>query len=254
MEQLSLCRTLSPKEPWICSEPEGRKKRGGAQRCEIIKIYQHTVTSLKSGWEALLICTHLKLLGTFLAWQYSFSITFPRTHGRLDVPDAEQQSKTTQQRLETANNKQTLVEQLQKFIFRGFSSPLISLLSVFRVAPHLVWGQARRETPSAGSRGWVPPWTARSCRVSRPGWSEPNRLLGNWGKQTKTLLVAALITWIITAVTVSAQRKERKKGNTYSRMAILSECREDTDDMLWDICIEDEQGMSPRKDEGLGID
>lgn len=37
-------------------------------------------------------------------------------------------------------------------------------------------------------------------------------------------------------------------------MAILSECREDTEDMLWDICIEDEQGMLPRKDEGLGID
>lgn len=25
---------------------------------------------------------------TFLAWQYSFSMTFPRTHGRLEVPDA----------------------------------------------------------------------------------------------------------------------------------------------------------------------
>lgn len=25
---------------------------------------------------------------TFLAWQYSFSITFPRTHGRLEVPVA----------------------------------------------------------------------------------------------------------------------------------------------------------------------
>lgn len=28
---------------------------------------------------------------TFFAWQYSFSITFPSTHGRLDVPDAKQQ-------------------------------------------------------------------------------------------------------------------------------------------------------------------
>ena len=25
---------------------------------------------------------------TFFAWQYSFSITFPRTHGRLAAPDA----------------------------------------------------------------------------------------------------------------------------------------------------------------------
>lgn len=51
-------------------------------------------------------------------------------------------------------------------------------------------------------------------------------------KQTKTPLVVALITWMVAAVTVSAQRKEGKKGNTHSRMAILSECREDTDDML----------------------
>lgn len=112
MEQLSLCRTLSPKEPWICSEPEGRKKKRRSAEMwnnhtadKEIKIYQHTVTSLKSGWEVLLIYTHLKLLGTFLAWQYSFSITFPRTHGRLDVPDAEQQSKTTQQRLESSKQQ-----------------------------------------------------------------------------------------------------------------------------------------------------
>lgn len=29
---------------------------------------------------------------TFFAWQYSFSITFPRTHGRLEVPDAAQKN------------------------------------------------------------------------------------------------------------------------------------------------------------------
>lgn len=53
------------------------------------------------------------------------------------------------------------------------------------VEPHLVWGRARWETLSGGSRGWVRLWTARSCRVSRPGWWEPNRRLGNWGKKNK---------------------------------------------------------------------
>lgn len=146
----------------------------------------------------------------------------------------------------------------------------------------LVWGPVQWETLSGGSTGWDPLWTARSCHAFHPGWLGPNRLPGNWGTKKKkerkmdteikewwhwtpwranpkrqhingNYTVICIITPLVIVVRVSAINQNTAESTfacyfffTYSLMAILSECRDDTDDMLWDICKEKDHSDASR--------
>lgn len=150
---------------------------------------------------------------TFFAWQYSFSITFPRTHGRLEVPVAakmQQSSTLDKDSLHTPfiyiiagiEDKPLFQDDLctfriwrlgEKSKFNELNSDFFFFLHLLanKVAPlwqmsDLVWGPVQWETLSGGSRGWDPLWTARSCHAFHPGWLGPNRLPGNWGTKKKT--------------------------------------------------------------------
>ena len=109
----------------------------------------------------------------------------------------------------------------------------------------LVWGPGPWGTQSGGSTGWDPRWIAHSCHAFHRGWSEPSRQPGNWNGhsgQPSHKNGARFLLWYarenvqpLSLYTLHISTFVCQSSYAYSRMAIFSECRDDTEDMLWDI-------------------